>query len=254
MTEPDCSTVREVLSADLDGEADPTELAEAERHERRCPGCARWHRETAAMARSLRLGSAVGGPDLTARVLATAEQAGVLPAAARDRVVSGRLTPWRVALALVALGQLCIGLSQLLGMGAHSHGGADGAGHLFNESTAWNLALGVGFAAAAAWPRSARGLLPAALVFLVVLVAYSAADLAAGTTTPVRVASHVLVLLGTLLLLAVDRASRRGPGHGHRADADDLVLFGDLPGADAEVRPGPSAVDGPDRHFPHRAA
>lgn len=248
VTELGCLAHREVLSAALDGEADDLELEAAAAHEEGCADCARWHREVSTMSRSLRLGSAVGGPDLTAGVLAAASEAGLLLEPTPERPHRHRLTVWRVALALVALGQLCIGLSQLLGMGTHSHGGTDGGGHLFNESTAWNLALGIGFAAAAAWPRSARGLTPAACAFLLVLVSFSVADLVAGTTTASRVASHGLVLIGTVLLFLVDRASRHRPDHGHRASADDATLFGDLADDDLDA-PLPAR-----RHDPHRAA
>ena len=54
----------------------------------------------------------------------------------------------RAALGLVALAQITIGLTQILGVGTtggHAgHGGELPAGHLFNESTAWNLAVGIG--------------------------------------------------------------------------------------------------------------
>lgn len=249
VTDVDCAAHREVLSADLDGEADSLDLEAATAHEQSCAGCAQWYREVSTMSRSLRMGSAVGGPDLTASVLEAAAEAGLLTEPAPERHHRNRLTLWRVALALVALGQLCIGLSQLLGMGTHSHGGADGGGHLFNESTAWNLALGIGFAAAAAWPRTARGLTPAACAFLLVLFSFSVADLVAGTTTATRVASHALVLVGTVLLFLVDRAARHSPGHGHRAEADDLTLFGDL--TDDELS---GVLTADRRHDPHRAA
>lgn len=247
----DCAVHREVLSADLDGEADGLELEAALAHEQDCVGCAQWYREVAAMSRSLRLGSAVGGPDLTASILDAAEDAGLLREPTAPPQHRSRLTLWRIVLGLVALGQLCIGMGQLVGIGTHSHGGADAGGHLFNESTAWNLALGIGFAAAAAWPRTARGLTPAAGAFLLVLVGFSVADLTAGTTTAARVASHALVMVGTVLLFLVDRSSRHHPGHGHRAETDDTTLFGRLDDQ-AEDLVGDVFIDR--RHDPHRAA
>ncbi len=59
-------------------------------------------------------------------------------------------------------------------------GGPTAAGHLFNESTAWNLALGVGMLWAAFRPRATAGLVPMLAIFVVVLAAYSTHDLLTG--------------------------------------------------------------------------
>ena len=85
----------------------------------------------------------------------------------------------------VAFIQLVLGLAQLLGMDHTGHLAAgDGGQHLFNESTAWNLGLAVGFLVAAVRPALARGLLPALGVFVAVLAAVSVADSSPARSTP----------------------------------------------------------------------
>ncbi|TDV44256.1 hypothetical protein CLV71_114166 [Actinophytocola oryzae] len=66
-----------------------------------------------------------------------------------DVVAFSRSLRVRAAVAQLALGQL-------FGVGEHLHGTPPVASHLFNEGTAWNLALGIGLF----WPRSGLALRP----------------------------------------------------------------------------------------------
>jgi predicted anti-sigma-YlaC factor YlaD len=119
----------------------------------------------------------------------------------------------RGALVCVAVAQVALGLGQLVGMGPTAmhvaHGGGPAvAGHLFNESTAWNLALGIGMLWAAFRPRATTGLVPVLAGFVVVLFAYSAHDLATGAAPVSRVLGHGLLVIGLVLLIIVNRRHR----------------------------------------------
>jgi predicted anti-sigma-YlaC factor YlaD len=203
----DCSLCREALSARLDGEDEPAPAARVDEHVRTCADCQAWHDEVVALTRSLRVRAAVGVPDLSKAILA-------------DAPVFVDTRGWwpRYALGVVAVAQLSLALAQFLGVGqGATHAGHDAvpvANHLFNEGTAWNLALGLGLFWAAFRPRTAAGLIPVLSVFLAVLIGYSAHDLVAGTAPVARVLGHGLLLAGLILLILVHRKNGGAtPGH-----------------------------------------
>ncbi|MEJ2862326.1 zf-HC2 domain-containing protein [Actinomycetospora flava] len=234
----DCDVCREAMSAALDGEADPAEVARADAHLAGCAACRAWQRDAEAVTRRARTGVVVGGPDLVDRVV------GAAPGPrARWWGVSAR-----VGLAAVGLAQAVLGLVGLLGATAGDAGHADhtghtadplmvlGAGmaHAAHESAAWNLALGVAFVAGAVWVRHLAGLMPVLGAFIAVLAVLSGVDLVAGRVEPGRVATHLVVVAGFLLALAVVRTAPR-PG------------TGPTPGARRRSRPAPgsAAPEGP---------
>ena len=216
----DCDLCRETLSARMDGEADALDAAEVDAHLSTCPACRAWQQDALRLTRTLRVRPATPTPDLTAAILAAA--AAQRPAPAPAGGSSSRQT-WRWLLALVAFVQVSMGLSELLGVSHMGMTMSSDSEHLFNESTAWNLALGVGFAVAAVWPRLAGGLLPTLGVFLVVLVGVSVSDLINGAADLTRVGSHVVVLLGMALLLIVHRDYARHPGPRQRITGNPPV-------------------------------
>ena len=79
------------------------------------------------------------------------------------------------------------------------------AEHLFNESTAWNLAVGIGLLWAAFRARGTSGLIPVLGGFVLLLGVYSVQGLAAGTVAATRVAEHGLLLVGLVLLIVINR-------------------------------------------------
>ena len=92
-------------------------------------------------------------------------------------------------------------------------GGPADAAHMTHESAAWNLALAVGFL----WVATGSGRRTAGLVALVgafvgVLTVLSLLDLLDGQVDPARLATHVLVVVGFVLLLVLQRIDRRGGG------------------------------------------
>lgn len=233
-----CQQCRDSLSAGWDGE--PGELTDAETaaHLTGCAACRDWQERTSAVSRLLKVRSADDVPDLSAAIGAAAAANGLVRPMPATGAGSRRgpawwwsTDTWRVALTVIAVAQLLLGVAQLFGISLFGVAGhADHlmmAGppddHLFNESSAWNIAIGAGFAAAAMMPRRASGLLPMLLVFLGVLTAVSVADLVRGEVTAARVVSHLLVVLGVLVLWRVDRSYRRAPLPGQRQAGWDAV-------------------------------
>ncbi|WP_239313297.1 MULTISPECIES: zf-HC2 domain-containing protein [unclassified Frankia] len=198
----DCSTCREAVSARLDGESEsqPPELIDA--HLAGCARCRAWEETAIALGRSLRVDEVSAVPDMVDAVMSAPP--------ARSR---GPLS--RIALGGVAAIQIIVSLSQLLdgaAAGAEGHGAeGHGAGghlspaHLFNESAAWNLALGIGMLWAAMYARHAAGLLPTMFGFVVALTGLSAHDLAVGAAPWSRMITHLPLFAGLALLYLIDR-------------------------------------------------
>lgn len=195
-----------MLSARLDGEAEPVPAAEVDAHVEQCPDCSTWLVRAQALTRTIRVRPAQPAPDLVAAVLADAPPRHIA------------LAP-RLALAAVAIVQLWLALAQLLA-GATSSPAHGITGHLFNEGAAWNLALGIGLLVAAVHAHRAAGLLPTLGGFVAVLGAFSVHDLLTGAATAARVLTHVPLLAGLVLLCLVHRAHRNLPTPGTPAQHD----------------------------------
>jgi predicted anti-sigma-YlaC factor YlaD len=192
-------TCREAVSARLDGEPEPAPAEQTDEHLASCTTCRSWQVRVTETSRTLRVRRVLPVPDLSDAVLAIA----VPPAKPQG---------WwaRTALVGIAAAQLSLALSQLLGVGplaAHGaeHGAAPLAGHVFNESTAWNVALGIGLLWAAFRSRVTSGLIPVLTGFVLLLGAYSAHDLVTGVVPASRVLSHGLLVLGLGLLVVINR-------------------------------------------------
>lgn len=197
-----CEECREGLSARLDGEDEPVGV---DRHLDGCAACREWFAAASGLRRAMVLRAAPPVPDLTATILE------------RTPAPSGEGWGPRIALALVAIGQLGLAFAQLLGTD-----GGHGAAHLGHESGAWNLAVGIGLLTAVLRPKTAGGQLPVLAGFVGVLLVLSAGDLAAGRVTLARLATHVLVVVGLALLWAVHRGHRdHGGAPLPAATADD---------------------------------
>ncbi|WP_189058101.1 hypothetical protein [Longimycelium tulufanense] len=197
------------MSARLDGESEPVPARDTDQHLERCLACRAWQEHAVATSRALRVRKVTAVPDLTAAIVASA------PA-----LRPGRHRWLRPALAGVALAQLTLALTQILGLGTSAHRVGHHAmnsvaSHLFNESTSWNLALGIGLLWAAWRPRSTTGLIPVLSGFIVLLFAYSAHDLITGAAPVSRVLGHGLLVVGLALLIVLHRTSATpDPGRG----------------------------------------
>jgi predicted anti-sigma-YlaC factor YlaD len=211
-----CDRFREAASARLDGEPIGMSASALDHHLATCTDCARWVDRAAHLTRALRLRQPAV-PDLAAAITDRV----VLPA----QRVQRRLRALRAALLVVGVAQLGIAAPSL---------GDDSIGmvmsvHAAHESSAWNMAIGVAFLAAAVRPRRAAGLIPLLGTFIVVLAALSVHDVLTGAVGAVRLATHIAALLGLLLLIGLERAQRALPPGSSRAGRRRRDSDGDGP-------------------------
>lgn len=208
-------------------------------HVERCSECCAWYAAAAELSRGLTVRAAHRNPDLTADILAAV---GVdVPHSSLQRAARwvGRDHRWRAALIALGIAQVALGIVQLVGvdfaMAGHSHtadlpGAASMSTHLFNESTAWNLAVGAGFAWAGIRTRATTGLLPVLAVFTAVLTVFVITDSIAGNVTATRIASHGIIAAGVFVTAVVHRRYRGEhlpPPHraaAHTPDRDEMEL------------------------------
>ncbi|MGI5126374.1 zf-HC2 domain-containing protein [Pseudonocardia sp. CA-107938] len=222
-----CLEFRNAISARLDGEEQPSESAALDAHLATCADCAEYADRAARITRLTRTRVAEPGPDLVAAVLAAA------PPPPRRRL---RAFPVRMALGGVGVGQFGLAISGIVVAGHHADMDAAqlaGAGiaHLTHESAAWNLALAIGFLWAATGSTRPSGLVPILSGFVGVLTVLSVLDAIRGGVDPTRLMSHGLVVLGLVLLVLLQRATRGGGGSGLRS-SEGLAGWG------TDARPG----------------
>jgi len=210
-----CERWREMLSAQLDGEDDPTDRVRVDEHLAGCAGCREWLDRAATVNRLTRTGLVADVPDLSAAILAALPPA---PAATRPAWRIGLPAALYLALALVGAVQLILGLAQVGGAASsgHVHAGLDATpGHLWHESTAWNVAVGAGFLFIALRRSRPTGLVPMLTAFVGMLLLLSVNDLSAARVDAARLVSHGFVLVGYLIVVALSRVtggSARPPG------------------------------------------
>lgn len=211
----ECLDCREAISARLDGEGPAAEAAAIDAHIERCPACRRYRDQAARVTRLTRTRAAEPGPDLVAFVVAAAPRRRTRPAAT---------SAVRAALAVVGIGQLVLATAGIVSAAGHVTGdgmrleGASAA-HLAHESSAWNLALAVGFLVTAAGVSRVAGLVPVIGAFVASLAVLSALDVLGGRVDPSRLATHGLAVIGLALLVLLRRQSRRGGGGAATAPA-----------------------------------
>jgi predicted anti-sigma-YlaC factor YlaD len=192
----DCRRAREIVSANLDGEAGPDECLVLADHLTCCTTCRRYQAQASALHRSWRLRPAPDVPDLSDTILGAGEAVGVL---ARRRT-SGLL---RLALATLVVIQLA-----LAGPGLVHRTGADGD---LNHLDAWAVGFALGLLAAVIQPRRARGLLPLAAALGLVMVVTVGLDIVHNRAIAMPAATHVIEVTGVALLWALARYHRE-PG------------------------------------------
>jgi predicted anti-sigma-YlaC factor YlaD len=202
-----CERFREAYSAGLDDEPLGASAAVLAEHLDACSDCARWADAASRVTRLARLDLAPA-PDLADAITAGV----VLPA----RRVFRRRRLLRGGLLVTGIAQLGIGIPEVLDQSM----GMTMAAHAAHEAAAWNLAIGAAFLAATAVPRRAAGLIPLLGTFTVVLAALSIRDLVVGAVTPAHLATHLAVVIGLGLLIALDRAQRAlPPGRSNAPDS-----------------------------------
>ncbi|GAA1526215.1 zf-HC2 domain-containing protein [Dactylosporangium maewongense] len=221
-----CAAFREALSARLDGEDEPIEAALTDAHLRRCADCRAWHADAVTATRLFRVQQVPAQPAGVDDLLAALDAHGVLPAAdvppapasgLRRRLalpaswIRGRIGRAHVVLALrVLLGgfgaaQFMLGIAQVTTAATASDLHGDGAGHLWHESAAWNVAIGAGFGWIASRRGRPAGALPMLTAFVGLLALLSVNDLLAGRVETERLLSHAFVLAGYAIVIALTR-------------------------------------------------
>lgn len=203
-----CDRFREAASARLDGEPIGMSASVLDHHLTSCPDCARWLEEATRLTRQTRLGTA-DVPDLADQILAGA----ALPA----RRVLRRRRLLRLALVVVGAIQIGIAMPALFGSSIDMAMSM----HAAHETAAWNVALGAAFLATALRPQRAGGLLPGLAVFVGVLSALSIRDVAGGAVAAGRLATHLGIVAGLVLVYALARAERALPPERRPSLADD---------------------------------
>ncbi len=192
-----CRTVREAVSARIDGESHPLPDAEVDRHVDDCRACAGYLDDVVDLGRRLRVADAGAVPDLTAPIL-------VALAEDREAVASGWTSRLRGLVALAGAVQLALALPALVGLV-----GPDV--HLGRDLAALQLALGVGFLVVAWQPSRAAGLLPVAAVVGIVTLATAGVDVTAGNASLAGEAAHLSEVVGVVALWALHRRVPYGP-------------------------------------------
>ncbi len=207
----DCAQCREAISARLDGEDVPGEADAVEAHLAGCPACVAHQEQAARVTRLARTRAVESVPDLLDAVLAAGPPA---------RRRSWRPAVLRLALGVVGLGQCALATAGIVTGGA-GHGGMEMAGasaaHMAHESSAWNLALAIGFGWVAVGRSRPSGLIPLIAGFVGLLTVLSVVDVADGGVDASRLLTHLGAVIGLVLLVVLGRVTRHGDGGTRRA-------------------------------------
>ena len=192
-----CEIAREALSAWLDGEQSVPGRAEVNAHVAGCGDCRCWQEGAHRLTRQVWLKPARPMSDDTARILeAVIDDRAVRRGVRRPRLV-------RAGLAAVAMAQFVVIIPALV----LGHAGIGVPAHAARELGAFNLALAVGFAAAALRPAHASGMRPLVGAATVCLIMLSAIDTANGQTTLLAEVPHLIAVIGLVLLHMVAEPS-----------------------------------------------
>jgi predicted anti-sigma-YlaC factor YlaD len=219
-----CERYREALSARLDGEEEPGGSASLDAHLRGCAACRRWLADARAVTRLTRLQPMPAGSFTEVRL---------------PRRMPRLSKVLRVILAMFGMAQFVLGILQVAGVSSTGHvhgpatlGGTVTSGHLLDESAAWNVAVGAGFAWIAGRRGRPAGALPMLTAFVGLLTLLSVNDLLAGHADVTGLVSHGFVLAGYGIVLALSRPlldpgvpppHRRGLPWRWKAQLDDVL-------------------------------
>ena len=197
-----CDTIREALSARIDGEDPGLGDQVLDEHLAACSACAGWADDLSTLHRIVRVREAEPVPDLSAAILAGT------PAVRAPRAPWGeRISGPRWALFVVALTQLVLAApAVLLGQDPGT------TVHAARELGAFDVALAIGLLVAAWQPARAWGLLPVVTALALVLGGTAVLDVVRGTTAGLSEVHHLLDLAGVAFLWLVARDARSVPG------------------------------------------
>jgi predicted anti-sigma-YlaC factor YlaD len=189
-----CRRARQLVSANLDGEASADECAFLADHLAGCDACRGYAADAAELHRAWSLRPAPDVPDLTNAILAIAapHNGGARP---RTRRLLHRAL--RLALAGLAAVQLALAAPALVDRTDTTNG--------LSHLNAWAVGFALGLLVAAIQPARARGLLPLAVALGSVMGLTVGLDVFHEHAIPMPAATHVIEIVGAIVLWALAR-------------------------------------------------
>lgn len=193
----DCTTARELVSAQIDGDAG--QWAEVDAHLATCAECRAWKEDAHGLERRLIHSVAAHGP-----------RRRFIPPTPRG---FERYRAIRLVLAWIGVLLIAWNLPDLFA------GGVDVTLiHLSRHQSAFSMALGATFLFVAWRPDRAYGMVPVAAVFAITL-AGATFDLINGASTVARESIHLVEILGLVIVWALGISA--GPGNWRKGDQRD---------------------------------
>ena len=207
-----CDPYRELISADLDGEADDAERATLAAHLATCAGCTAFAAEVGRIHRASRVVVADSIPDLTDAIVerATADPTVELIGVGRPPAPARRPTRSRVAVLAFQYGLLVVALLMVVLAAPDLLASSGDAVHVSRHLGGWDVAFAIGLILAAVQPWRARGLLPMAAALAGVMVVTAAFDIARGSTPGLAEGTHLLEVFGLVFLWLLARSMPAG--------------------------------------------
>src|SRR6266851_4262983 len=181
----ECDSVREAISAGLDGEDPGLPDSVIQAHLSRCLACRAWQERAHAVTRRVRLGGHALDHNLAPQLLAAC------PAPRRPE---RRRYARPAGLLAASLAQFAITVPLLL-LG-HDY---DAGAHAAHELGSFDLALAIAFAVGALRPRLSAGLAWPCGIAALGLAGTAVADLIAGRAPGADEAQHLIALAGAAL-------------------------------------------------------
>ena len=196
----ECNQTIEILSADIDGEAELTEVAAATNHAARCIPCRSLRREMMLMDSTLR-----GDP-------------------ATRRSVKIRRSVARIALVIVGLVLLAEVFPQIFA--------TTGDAHMEHHLAVWGLTFSVALLTIALRPSLSRVIRPIATLFAASMLLIAIIDIFRGETPMLAETHHLLEVVGVALIWIISLPSRTVLDG---APAQSLTLVTELPDTKTEA-------------------
>ena len=209
----ECNQTIEILSADIDGEAELTEVAAATNHAARCIPCRSLRREMMLMDSTLRGDPAPPAPDFAPLVVD-----------ATRRSVKIRRSVARIALVIVGLVLLAEVFPQIFA--------TTGDAHMEHHLAVWGLTFSVALLTNALRPSLSRVIRPIATLFAASMLLIAIIDIFRGETPMLAETHHLLEVVGVALIWIISLPSRTVLDG---APAQSLTLVTELPDTKTEA-------------------
>jgi len=192
VTDATCHPFRELISARMDGEIEPSSESNLDAHVAICTSCRLYQDDAFALRRSLRMRA------VTSETSPEQSTGGV------DLVGSLRaVTALRWALFVIGGTLVLLNFGPILSVDGTS------AAHLNRHDGVFGMALGIGMLAVAAKPHRAMGLLPLTSAVAVLMGIVAAVDLVAGNANLLAESIHVVQFAGLICLWMISGGPTR---------------------------------------------